>query len=159
MGAWISYGLGTENSNLPSFITINPTLGHGGVQNFGSAFLPAQHQATRIGRSGGKETGEGSIANLDNSYLSRREQREQLELTQMFNRHQLERSSEDKQLAARIESLVYDATDAEQAGHVLYFQAVIVLNILAALGVAIWRATRPVEPADRPLFAADAADA
>ena len=48
MGAWISYGLGTENDNLPSFITINPTLGHGGVRNFGSAFLPPIHQATRI---------------------------------------------------------------------------------------------------------------
>ena len=49
MGAWISYGLGSENENLPSFVTINATLGHGGVQNFGSAFLPAEHQATRIG--------------------------------------------------------------------------------------------------------------
>jgi len=49
MGAWISYGLGTENANLPSFITINPTLGHGGVRNFGSAFLPPIHQGTRIG--------------------------------------------------------------------------------------------------------------
>lgn len=51
MGAWISYGLGTENENLPSFVTINPTLGHGGVRNFGSAFLPPIHQATRIGSS------------------------------------------------------------------------------------------------------------
>lgn len=51
MGAWISYGLGTENANLPSFITINPTLGHGGVRNFGSAFLPPIHQGTRIGGS------------------------------------------------------------------------------------------------------------
>lgn len=104
MGAWISYGLGTENSNLPSFITINPTLGHGGVQNFGSAFLPAQHQATRIGSSG-KKGSEGSIANLENPVLSSREQREQLELAQLFNRHQLERTSHDQQLAARIESL------------------------------------------------------
>jgi len=52
MGAWISYGLGTENENLPSFVTINPTLGHGGVRNFGSAFLPPIHQGTRIGSSG-----------------------------------------------------------------------------------------------------------
>ena len=55
MGAWISYGLGTENSNLPSFVTINPTLGHGGVRNFGSAFLPPIHQGTRIA-GGGKDT-------------------------------------------------------------------------------------------------------
>jgi hypothetical protein len=51
MGAWISYGLGTENANLPSFVTINPTLGHGGVRNFGSAFLPPIHQGTRIAGS------------------------------------------------------------------------------------------------------------
>ena len=52
LGAWVSYGLGTQNTNLPSFITINPTLGHGGVRNFGSAFLPPNHQATRIAVSG-----------------------------------------------------------------------------------------------------------
>ncbi|MFM7517930.1 MAG: DUF1501 domain-containing protein, partial [Pirellula sp.] len=52
LGAWISYGLGTQNTNLPSFITINPTLGHGGVRNFGSAFLPPNHQGTRIAISG-----------------------------------------------------------------------------------------------------------
>lgn len=49
MGSWISYGLGTENQNLPGFITINPTLGHGGVGNWASAFLPAVHQGTPIG--------------------------------------------------------------------------------------------------------------
>ena len=48
MGAWISYGLGTENSNLPAFVTIDPTLNHGGVQNFGCSFLPAQHQGVRV---------------------------------------------------------------------------------------------------------------
>ena len=48
MGAWISYGLGTENSNLPAFVTIEPTLNHGGVQNYGSSFLPAQHQGVRV---------------------------------------------------------------------------------------------------------------
>ncbi|MCE2751304.1 MAG: DUF1501 domain-containing protein [Pirellula sp.] len=52
LGAWISYGLGTQNANLPSFVTINPTLGHGGVRNFGSAFLPPNHQGTRIAVSG-----------------------------------------------------------------------------------------------------------
>jgi hypothetical protein len=59
-------------------------------------------------------------------------------------------------VAARIESFMYDATDAEQMGHTLYFQAVIVLNILAALGVALWRATRPADPASGTQIAADA---
>jgi len=79
MGAWISYGLGTENESLPSFITINPTLGHGGVRNFGSAFLPPIHQATRIGssRSGMKEA---RIENLTNDNVSANLQLKQLEL-------------------------------------------------------------------------------
>ncbi|MFN9896807.1 MAG: DUF1501 domain-containing protein, partial [Acidobacteriota bacterium] len=41
MGSWITYGLGTENSNMPGFLTICPTQSHGGANNFGSAFLPA----------------------------------------------------------------------------------------------------------------------
>ena len=48
MGAWISYGLGTENANLPAFVTICPTLGHGGVNNWGGAFLPAKFAGTPI---------------------------------------------------------------------------------------------------------------
>jgi len=64
LGAWVSYGLGTQNTNLPSFITINPTLGHGGVRNFGSAFLPPNHQGTRIAVSGK----EAKIENLVPKY-------------------------------------------------------------------------------------------
>ena len=64
LGAWVSYGLGTQNANLPSFITINPTLGHGGVRNFGSAFLPPNHQGTRIAVSGK----EAKIENLVPKY-------------------------------------------------------------------------------------------
>lgn len=67
MGAWLSYGLGTENDNLPSFVTINPTLGHGGVRNFGSAFLPPIHQATRIGSSRAAMQ-EATIENLTSSH-------------------------------------------------------------------------------------------
>src|SRR5882724_3838030 len=51
MGSWITYGLGTENQNLPGFVTICPTLGHGGVQNWSSAFLPAAYQGTAIGNA------------------------------------------------------------------------------------------------------------
>ena len=52
VGAWVSYGLGTENANLPSFITISPSPAHGGPRNYGAAFLPARHQATVVGRDG-----------------------------------------------------------------------------------------------------------
>src|SRR5436305_1770015 len=51
MGSWITYGLGTENQNLPGFITICPTLTHGGVNNWSSAFLPAAYQGTPIGNA------------------------------------------------------------------------------------------------------------
>src|SRR5438046_5289994 len=51
MGSWITYGLGTENQSLPGFVTICPTLGHGGVQNWSSAFLPAAYQGTAIGNA------------------------------------------------------------------------------------------------------------
>ncbi|MFM1770740.1 MAG: hypothetical protein RJA22_3269 [Verrucomicrobiota bacterium] len=52
MGAWINYGLGTENENLPGFVTIAPSLGNGGPRNFGPAFLPAACQGTPIGTAG-----------------------------------------------------------------------------------------------------------
>ena len=52
MGAWITYGLGTENQNLPGFITICPTLTHGGATSWGSSFLPADFQGTAIGNAG-----------------------------------------------------------------------------------------------------------
>ena len=51
MGAWVTYGLGTENRNLPAFVTICPTLAHGGVNNWGSAFLPAACQGTPLGNA------------------------------------------------------------------------------------------------------------
>src|SRR5437867_3533313 len=49
LGAWALYGLGTENRDLPGFITLSPSIYHGGGQNYGSAFLPASFQGTRIG--------------------------------------------------------------------------------------------------------------
>ena len=51
MGSWLLYGLGTENHNLPGFVSIGPSLGNGGPRNHGSAFLPAIHQGTAIGRA------------------------------------------------------------------------------------------------------------
>jgi hypothetical protein len=104
MGAWVSYGLGTENENLPSFVTINPTLGHGGVQNFGSAFLPAEHQATRIGKSRAKMAS-AMIENLTNPQAVPVELRQQLDFAQQLNGLQLQRTGSDAALEARIESL------------------------------------------------------
>lgn len=53
MGSWVLYGLGTENENLPGFITISPSPGNGGARNYGTAFLPPRYQGTPLGRAGG----------------------------------------------------------------------------------------------------------
>lgn len=102
MGSWISYGLGTENQNLPSFITINPTLGHGGVGNFSSAFLPAVHQGTPIG--GGMPVEKATINYLHDPDENPAVQRAQLDLLAEMNRDHLARAGSDATLEARIES-------------------------------------------------------
>src|SRR5437762_2030214 len=51
LGAWVAYGLGTENRNLPAFVTICPTLAHGGANNWGSAVLPAACQGVPLGNA------------------------------------------------------------------------------------------------------------
>lgn len=52
MGAWLMYGLGTENQDLPGFITINPPPNFGGAVNYGTAFLPAHFQGTKLSDTG-----------------------------------------------------------------------------------------------------------
>ena len=79
MGSWVVYGLGTENQDLPGFVTICPTRSHGGVQNYGNAFLPATYQGTSIGHAGTPASG-ATIRNLANSKLTLEQQRKQLDL-------------------------------------------------------------------------------
>jgi Protein of unknown function (DUF1501) len=78
MGSWLLYGLGTENQDLPGYITINPPANFGGAVNFGSAFLPAHFQGTRIGDG-------GEMPNLRPTTASHL-QRRQLDLIQAMNR-------------------------------------------------------------------------
>ena len=80
MGAWISYGLGTENQDLPSFVTIQP----GGVREYGSAFLPAIHQGTALNVPLNDKT--SPIENLRNVSVSDDVQRERIALIQRMNR-------------------------------------------------------------------------
>ncbi len=101
VGAWVSYGLGTENDNLPGFISISPPSGHGGPRNYGSAFLPATHQATTIGRSG--RLGDGRIQNLSTGD-SLEAQRRQLDFLQQLNRDHLAQAGRDEQIEGAIES-------------------------------------------------------
>ncbi len=102
VGAWVSYGLGSENGDLPAFFSIAPASGHGGPRNYGSAFLPAVHQATTIGRQG--KIGDVKIDFLDSQGLSSSEQREQLDFLQRLNRDHLSRAGRDEQIAGAIES-------------------------------------------------------
>jgi len=88
VGAWVSYGLGCENEDLPAFITISPPRGHGGAQNYGSAFLPAMHQGTSIG-SAEIPIAKAEIANLVNRRWKPDVQRRQLDLVQSLNRRHL----------------------------------------------------------------------
>lgn len=55
MGSWTLYGLGSENQNLPGFISIAPSIGNGGPRNYGAAFLPARYQGTPIGSAAQRE--------------------------------------------------------------------------------------------------------
>jgi hypothetical protein len=99
MGSWVVYGLGTENQNLPGFITINPPAAVGGAQNYGASFLPAAFEGTPI--SGNAREGLPNIAPAVAASLQRR----QIDLVQSMNREMLRRSGgENPQIEGIIES-------------------------------------------------------
>ncbi len=102
-GSWVNYGLGSENQNLPGFVTICPSMGNGGPRNWSSAFLPPVYQGTAIGRAG-MPTTEARIRNLTNDRLSDAEQRRQFDLIQALNAEQLRRTNGDAELEAVINS-------------------------------------------------------
>jgi hypothetical protein len=108
IGSWVLYGLGTENQNLPGFISINPPSGQGGAQNYGSAFLPAVYQGTRVGESsrgrGRGDAGTEPIGNLHNPKLSLEAQRRQLDLIQEMNRDLAARSQGQSEVEGVIQS-------------------------------------------------------
>ncbi|MFT5302585.1 MAG: hypothetical protein ACI814_003401 [Mariniblastus sp.] len=103
VGSWVLYGLGTENQNLPGFISINPETRVGGAQNYGSAFLPAIYQGTAIGHVGG-DVEKAGIRNA-NASKPGEVQRQQLDLVQSMNQRLLDQNRVDAQLEGVIESL------------------------------------------------------
>ncbi len=103
MGSWVTYGLGTENQNLPGFITICPTLTHGGANNWSSAFLPAAFQGTPIGNAGvGSEN--AKIPFITNTETPRDVQRLELDFAQEMSREQMQHTGPDAALEGRINS-------------------------------------------------------
>lgn len=92
LGAWASYGLGSENASLPGFISIAPPRGHGGPRNFGSAFLPAQHGGTAIGHANMDAGKEAHIRYLERPVDGDRLRQRELGFLQELNAAHLERS-------------------------------------------------------------------
>jgi hypothetical protein len=103
VGSWVTYGLGSENRNLPGFVTICPPRAHGGVQNYSSAFLPAAYQGTAIGNVD-VPIAQAEIPFLNNLDMSRARQRRQLDLIQQLNRDHLANARRDPNIEGLIES-------------------------------------------------------
>ncbi len=104
MGSWVVYGLGTENQNMPGFISLRPGGGlpPGGTQNWQSAFLPGVYQGTSVNTSA--PSVEEMIQNIKNPYVSITEQRRQLDLIHQLNEIHSQNLQKDAQLEARIEA-------------------------------------------------------
>ncbi len=102
LGAWTTYGLGTVNQNLPGFVTITPPSDFGGAQNYGTSFLPAIYQGTRIGQLG-RPVSTATIRNLI-TRMTADSQRKVLELAQTFNHQALDREPENPDIEGVIES-------------------------------------------------------
>ncbi len=98
MGSWASYGLGTMNQNLPSFVVLAPFLPYAGSQVWGSDFLPGCHQGTRV------LAGAEPIPDLNRRSPSMQVQEMELGLLDKFNRMHQQTRAADPALAARIKS-------------------------------------------------------
>jgi hypothetical protein len=103
VGAWVTYGLGTDSQNLPAFVVMYDTLGRGlpkgYAQNWSSGFLPGVFQGTALKAQG------APIEDLDRAAgIGERQQRAQLDLLNRLNRERLAQTGPDSELTARIES-------------------------------------------------------
>ena len=109
LGSWVSYGLGTLNQNLPSFVVISAGSPYAGTQIFSNDFLPAYHQGVRV------IPGREPIANLDRRSSRSGAQELELGLAEALNRRHLDARGHDTDLAARIrtfETAFHMQTDA-----------------------------------------------
>jgi hypothetical protein len=102
LGAWINFGMGTENANLPGFVVMCPGLPVADVSNWRSSFLPGVYQGTYIDT---RKTGvEGLLDHIKNTSLTPSDQRRQLDLLAELNRRHQQPRAEDASLEARIQS-------------------------------------------------------
>jgi hypothetical protein len=98
IGSWVLYGLGSDNSNLPGFVSIAPSPGNGGARNYGSAFLPPIYQGTAVGKAGGLAS-ELVLRNVGSGAP-----RQDYDLVQQLNAEQLKARPGDAELEAVINS-------------------------------------------------------
>ncbi len=98
IGSWVSYGLGTENHNLPSFVVLAPALPYSGAQVWSSDFLPGVHSGTLV------TPGANPVPNLARSAPTPELQKMELGLLERFNRMHMQSRPEDPKLSARVKS-------------------------------------------------------
>ncbi len=98
LGAWVTYGLGTENQNLPGFVAIGPGPLIEGARQYGAAFLPAVYQGTFVSDL------KNPIRNLTNDHVGVKRQRRELDTLRRLNELHRDERAEDSRLSARIES-------------------------------------------------------
>ncbi|KAA5545514.1 DUF1501 domain-containing protein [Roseiconus nitratireducens] len=127
LGSWVYYGLGTENNDLPGFVSISPSIGNGGPRNYGAAFLPARYQGTAIGTAGEESL---AIDHLNRPGITDASQRSQMELIEQLNRRQIQRRGfsngefdavlESYELAWRMQQVAPDVLDlSSESAHTL----------------------------------------
>ena len=103
LGSWLTYGLGTENQNLPGFVVLCPGKPVVGPALWGNSFLPGIFQGTHINNS--KIDPQNVIGHIRNKNLSPGSQRQLLDLLQKMNKKHLKKREQDQNLEARIQSL------------------------------------------------------
>ena len=104
LGSWLTYGLGTENQNLPGFVAMSPRAQpRGKLANWGNAFLPGAYAGTYINIA--DMNSERILDDLKNPHLTRSEQRRQADLLSRLNRMHLEQKQKDDMLEASIQSM------------------------------------------------------
>ncbi|MFT4690607.1 MAG: hypothetical protein ACI9OD_002823 [Limisphaerales bacterium] len=133
LGAWTLYGLGTENQNLPGFVTLSPPADFGGARNYGSSFLPAVCQGTKIGSStipdlyksllGKNEAPGPPMKHIGNDKIPRDVQRAQIDLIQGLDRMKLERDQWNPEIEGAIESFELAFRMQDEVPNVLDFQS------------------------------------
>jgi len=103
-GAWVLYGLGTENQSLPGFVVLCPAgLPTAATANWRNAFLPGIYQGTHVDSQ--YSDPELLVANIENPSMVHEQQRRQLELVQTLNRMHQKTREHDNDLESRIQSL------------------------------------------------------